>query len=314
MTESRYSLMLHGGAGALKSPNTDDKTYLEHIKAVLESGREKLQAGMSAIESVAHCASLLEDDELFNAGKGSVLNEQGRVEMDAAIMDGKTVQAGSVAAVSNIRNPIQLATRVMWESEHVMLIGEGAMQFAAKLGLARQTDEYFHTENRLVQWKEARKRNLIGLDHDIKQYAPEAADEKLGTIGAIAMDVDGNLAAATSTGGVVNKRFGRIGDSPLIGCGVFADNETCAVSCTGYGEDFIRTVLAKYASDLVLLRRLNAHQAVQGTMDYLRRKVDGRGGMILIDNKGFCASGFTTEKMIRGWIEHGGKTRVQISS
>lgn len=235
--------MVHGGAGALDNVK-DNKTairYMESIRNILEHGRDILEAGGTALEAAEVCASLLEDDPVFNAGYGSVLNEFGKVEMDAAIMDGHDLSAGAVAAVSNIANPIQLARLVMAESAHVMLISDGAMKFADHCGVERTPDHYFFTPDRVAQLKVARLKHRIMLDHDSTEEDSE--DQKYGTIGAVAMDVHGNLAAATSTGGIVNKRMGRAGDSPIIGAGVFADNETCAVSCTGYGEEFMRTVL-----------------------------------------------------------------------
>ena len=307
MTET-FSLMVHGGAGALDNI-TDNKTalrYLESIRGVLEHGRNILNMGGSALEAVETCASLLEDDPIFNAGCGSVLNENGKVEMDAAIMDGRDLSAGAVAAVSNIANPIQLARLVMAESEHVMLISDGALHFADHCGMKWTPDHYFFTPDRIAQLEEARLKNRIMLDHDSDEQDSE--DQKYGTIGAVALDLAGNLAAATSTGGIVNKRMGRVGDSPIIGAGVFADNETCAVSATGFGEDFMRTVLAKMISDAMAMRGGDGRQAVAYGIDYLRRKVNGRGGVIVVDRFGNCVSDFTTKKMIHGWIEKGGET------
>ncbi len=303
-----YSLMVHGGAGALDKVK-DHKTavrYLESIRRILEHGREILEPGGSSLQAVESCASLLEDDPVFNAGCGSVLNEHGRVEMDAAIMDGRDLSAGAVAAVNNIANPVQLARHVMTESEHVMLIGEGAMRFADHCGIDRVPEDYFHTPDRVEQLREARLKNRIMLDHDTSETGSE--DQKYSTIGAVARDAAGNLAAATSTGGIVNKRLGRVGDSPIIGAGVFADNETCAVSATGYGEDFMRSVIAKTISDFIYMKGMDAARATAAAMEYLTRKVKGRGGVIVIDRHGNCASGFTTKKMIHGWIEHGGET------
>lgn len=304
--------MVHGGAGALDNVK-DGKTairYLEAIRRVLEHGREVLELGGSALQTVETCASLLEDDPVFNAGCGSVLNENGKVEMDAAIMDGRDLSAGAVAAISNIANPIQLARFVMSESEHVMLISEGAMRFAEHCGIAPAPDNYFYTPDRIEQLKQARLHNKIMLDHDDTEEDSE--DQKYGTIGAIARDSLGNLAAATSTGGIVNKRMGRVGDSPIIGAGVYADNETCAVSATGYGEEFMRSVISKTISDFIYMKDMNAEEATQAGMAYLTRKVNGRGGVIVIDHNGNCASGFTTKKMIHGWIEQGGESVVRF--
>lgn len=305
--QGSYSLMVHGGAGALDNVK-DDKTavrYLESIRRILEHGRDVLELGGSALQAVEACASLLEDDPVFNAGCGSVLNESGKVEMDAAIMDGRDLSAGAVACVSNIANPVQLARRVMTESEHVMLIAEGAMRFADHCGMQRVPEHYFFTPERIQQFEEARLKHKIMLDHDDTEDASE--DQKYGTIGAIARDREGNLAAATSTGGIVNKRMGRVGDSPIVGAGVYADNETCAVSATGFGEDFMRSVISKTISDFIYMKGMNAQEATEAGIEYLVRKVKGRGGVIVIDKDGNCSSGFTTKKMIHGWIEHGGE-------
>jgi beta-aspartyl-peptidase (threonine type) len=304
----RFSLMVHGGAGALDNVR-DHKTavrYLDAVRGVLEHGREILRLGGSALQAVEACASLLEDDLLFNAGCGAVLNEFGRVELDAGIMDGRNLAAGAVAGVHNIANPIQLARRVMTESEHVLLIGEGAMRFADHCGMERVPDSYFSTPERIAQLEQARLQHRMMLDHD--DAAGDGEDQKYGTIGAIAFDGAGNLAAATSTGGIVNKRIGRVGDSPIIGAGVYADNASCAVSATGFGEDFMRTVIGKTVADFVEMQGLDGPAATAAGIEYLRRKVSGRGGLIVIDRDGRCASGFTTRKMIHGWIEHGGET------
>jgi beta-aspartyl-peptidase (threonine type) len=307
-----FSLMVHGGAGALDNVK-DTKTalrYLQSIRGVLEHGRDILRLGGGALETVEACASLLEDDPIFNAGCGSVLNENGKVEMDAAIMDGATLSAGAVAAISNIANPVQLARLVMAESEHVMLINEGAMHFAAHCSVQLTPDHYFFTPDRIAQLEQAKLKHRIMLDHDSDEMDSE--DQKYGTVGAVALDLAGNLAAATSTGGIVNKRMGRIGDSPIIGAGVFADNETCAVSTTGFGEDFMRTVLAKTISDVMEMRGGDARRALDYGIDYLRRKVNGRGGAIVVDKYGNCAADFTTKKMIHGWIEKGGESNASF--
>ncbi len=302
-----YSLMVHGGAGALDNVK-DDKTafrYLDSIRTVLEHGRQVMELGGSALQAVEACAMLLEDDPVFNAGCGSVLNENGKVELDAAIMDGRDLAAGAVAAVDNIANPVQLARLVMTESEHVMLIAEGAMRFADHCGMERVPEDYFYTPDRVEQLRMARLRHKVMLDHDDSEIDSE--DQKYGTIGAVARDSQGNLAAATSTGGIVNKRMGRVGDSPIVGAGVYADNETCAVSATGFGEDFMRSVIAKTISDFMLMQGMDGIKASAAGIEYFKRKVNGRGGVIVIDNAGNCAGDFTTKKMIHGWIEKGGQ-------
>jgi beta-aspartyl-peptidase (threonine type) len=302
-----YSIMVHGGAGTLENIRSRKTAnlYLESLNSVLEHGRTILADGGSALQTVEACAILLEDNPIFNAGRGSVLNESGRVEMDAAIMDGRDLSAGAVAAISNIANPVKLARLVMTESEHVLLIAQGAMRFADHCGMERIPEDYFHTPDRVEQLHRARRLRKVMLDHD--DTPEDSEDRKYGTIGAIARDLQGNLAAATSTGGIVNKRMGRVGDSPVIGAGIYADNETCAVSATGFGEHFMRAVIAKTVADYVYMKGMDAARATQAGIQYLTRKVNGRGGMIVIDNAGNCASGYTTKKMVHGWIERGGK-------
>jgi len=289
--------MVHGGITLQdrKLTGADQAPALESLRAILEHGRDILAAGGSALQAVEACAGLLEDDPRFNAGRGSVLNEHGKVEMDAAIMDGRDLSAGAVAAVSNIANPVRLARLVMARSEHVLLAGAGALRFAEHCSMQLVPDEYFVTAERLRQYLDIRGRTARRED-----------DRPAGTIGAIARDGHGNLAAATSTGGIVNKPAGRVGDSPIIGAGVYADNASCAVSATGHGEDFMRTVLAKTIADSIELQGHDAARAAQAGIDYLVRKVNGRGGIIVIDSAGRCASRFSAGKLIHGWIEHGG--------
>jgi beta-aspartyl-peptidase (threonine type) len=302
--------MIHGGAGELVNIDNDKMAvrYLESLRMVLDHGRHILEHNGTALEAVEQCAALLEDDPIFNAGMGSVLNEDGKVEMDAAIMSGDGLRAGSVAGIHNIANPILLARVVLEKSEHVMLIGGGAERFAEHHDFEFVADEYLITQERKAQWEEAHREGRMGLDHDSPINQEIIKEDKYGTIGAIAKDSYGNLAAATSTGGIVNKRFGRVGDSPIIGSGVYADNQSCAISCTGFGEDFMRVALAKTVSDLVEFKGLDAIAATEQGIEYLTKKVKGRGGFILIDKDGKCASGFTTAKMIHGWIEEGGES------
>lgn len=308
-SSSSFSLMIHGGAGALDNVR-DQATavrYLESIRVILEFGREILARGGTAVEAVERCASELEDNPLFNAGCGSVLNEDGQVEMDAGIMDGRDLAAGAVAGVSRIANPVQLARLIMDGSEHVLLSGAGALRYAEYCGVPLADDDYFRTPERVAQLAQAREHRSIMLDHD-----DSGESQKYGTIGAVARDQEGNLAAATSTGGIVNKRLGRIGDSCIIGAGVYADNANGAVSTTGYGEDFIRTALAKMVADLIEYRGLDAKGAVEFALEHFRRKVGGRGGLICIDHQGRCASAMTTKKMIHGWIEQGGESHCRF--
>ena len=304
-----YSLMIHGGAGALEDlkHEASEATFHASITAILEQGRHRLERGDSALDVVEYCASLLEDDRLYNAGRGSVLNADGKVEMDAALMDGRDLRAGAVACLRSIKNPISLARRVMEYGEHVLLMGEGALEFAKFCEIETYPDDYFITEARIKQLAEVQLVGGMTLDH--QRVKPS---QKLGTIGAVARDIHGNLAAATSTGGLVNKRWGRVGDTPIVGAGVFADNDTCAVSATGYGEQFLRTVFAKTISDFVQFRGMDAQAAAQAGIDYLVAKVNGEGGAIVIDAAGRCAAAQSTSGLIRGWIEMGGKTNCKL--
>ncbi|MEL7501733.1 MAG: isoaspartyl peptidase/L-asparaginase family protein [Cyanobacteria bacterium J06554_6] len=305
-----FSLMIHGGAGTLEHIRREgnESDILDSIHRILEGGRQILANQGTALDAVEYCAIQLEDDPLYNAGRGSVLNEYGEVEMDAAIMEGAGFQAGAVAGVTSIKNPAALARLVLEKSEHVMLIGKGAGEFAKLCGLPRTPDDYFVVESRIRQWREAQQRGGMMLDHE-----DATPNRKLGTIGAVARDCRGHLAAATSTGGIVNKRWGRVGDSPIIGAGVFADNATCAVSATGYGEQFQRTVLCKMISDFVYFRNIDAAAAAQAGIDYLIEKVNGLGGVIVIDHQGNCAIGRSTSGMIYGLIERGGASICKLA-
>ena len=302
-----YSLIIHGGAGALEDLKYEasEDDFKQSILKILASGRERLERGDHALDVVEHCANLLENDPYYNAGKGSVLNENGQVEMDAAIMNGSDLMAGAVTCVKNIKNPISLARQVLEQGDHVMLAGEGANEFAKLHAVEIRPDDYFITPNRIQQLKEAQAAGRIVLDH-------EKIKQKLGTIGAVARDIHGNLAAATSTGGLVNKRWGRVGDTPVVGAGVFADDETCAVSATGYGEQFLRTVLSKTVSDYVYFKAMNATEAAEAGIRYLVDKVNGEGGVIVIDSNGKCAAAQSTSGLIHGWIELGGEAVCKL--
>lgn len=305
-----FSLMIHGGCGALEHIRREgsEHDFMNSLRRILEGGRAILSEGGSALDAVEWCAIALENDPLYNAGRGSVLNEYGEVEMDAGIMDGRGLEAGAVAGVTNIKNPISLARRVLEKSEHVMLIGKGAREFAQLWNIEVMTDDYFVIDSRIRQWREAQKAGDMMLDHEDAE-----PQHKFGTIGAVARDRDGNLAAATSTGGIVNKRWGRVGDSPIIGAGVFADNATCAVSATGYGEQFQRTVLGKMISDLVYFKDLSASEAAAEGIRYLVDRVKGLGGVIVIDHAGRCAFSHSTSGLICGHIEQGGESVCRLA-
>src|SRR5690554_2517031 len=237
----KFSLVIHGGAGTLvKGLMTPEKEeqYKKALENALENGYAILENGGNAVDAVEAAVRKLEDSPLFNAGKGSVFTNEGTHEMDAAIMEGKTLNAGAVSLITGIKNPVSLARDIMTKSDHVFLAGEGAMRFADSLGYGLESPEYFYDELRHQQWQEIKHSDSFQLDHSVKK------DSKFGTVGSVACDKEGNIAAATSTGGMTNKRWGRVGDSPMIGAGNYANNQTCAVSCTGSGEFFIRGVVA----------------------------------------------------------------------
>ncbi|MGJ0621576.1 MAG: isoaspartyl peptidase/L-asparaginase family protein [Methylocystis sp.] len=294
--------MIHGGAGAIREP----RRFESSLRAIVESGARLLAAGASALDAVVHCVALLEDDPLFNAGRGSVLNAEGEVLCDASVMDGRTLKAGAVAAIRGVKNPARLAYEVMEHSGHVLLVGEGAERFARGRRLAFEGEDYFITQERVAQLAKAKRKREIALDHS------GAVDEKLGTVGAVARDRNGDLAAATSTGGVVNQRSGRVGDSPIIGAGTFADNASCAVSCTGVGEDFIRTSLARTAGFFVEHRAMPAEAAAREAIRYLVAKVNGQGGLIVVDRQGRCGRAHSTPGMLTAAFV-GGAARVDAT-
>lgn len=302
-----YSLMIHGGAG-FAAGLTDEQVrqYTESMTTILGVGDRLLASGAAALDVAEQCCQLLENDPLYNAGRGAVLNADGGVELDAAIMNGRDLRAGSVIGVQGVQNPISLARLVMEKTEHVMLAGAGANQFAAAQGVTQQPPEYFITPRRVEQWQAAKQQAKVVLDHS------DASEKKFGTVGVVVRDSHGNLAAATSTGGITNKQFGRVGDSPVIGAGVWADTDSCAVSCTGFGEQFLRTVLARYIADLVILKGLDAAAAAAAGIDYLVKKVNGLGGVIVIDRHGNCADAQSTEMMIRGRLVAGQEPKVAI--
>lgn len=292
-----FSLAIHGGAGLI----TERHEYEAALKDILAQGGRLLRGGSSALDVVEVCVMLLEDNPLFNAGRGSVLNEHGKVELDASIMNGVDMSAGAVAAVSNIKNPINLARQAMEKSRHVFLVGSGAMEFAKTVNACMESDEYFVVDARVRQWEKAKKDEKIVLDHSSEG---DSGENKLGTVGAVALDRHGNLAAATSTGGLVNKKFGRVGDSPVIGAGVFADNETCAVSCTGIGEHILRTSLAKSVSDHMLIGNTDVQLASRIAIERFAKKVGGLGGFVAVGKNGVVACEFTTPQMIYGFTTH----------
>ncbi len=315
--KKQFMLVVQGGAGTIvKNDPEREAAYREKLKEAMLAGYDILDKGGSAIDAVEKVIIILEDSPLFNAGKGSVFTNAGTNEMDASMMDGRTLEAGAVCGVKTIKNPIRAARLVMEKSPHVMMCGEGADEFAGKHGLEIVDTSYFFDEYRYKQWQKIKDQEQNKLDHpddgkDGRGAVPASDEKKYGTVGAVALDKSGNLAAATSTGGMTNKRYGRVGDSPIIGSGTYADNASCAVSCTGHGEYFIRTVAAHSVCDLVRYKNYPVEKAAQEVMDKIK-KLGGDGGMVVLDSKGNFAMPFNTPAMIRGYVKEDGSPVVEI--
>src|SRR5882724_2121675 len=312
---SNYTLVIHGGAGTiLKEDMTPDleAAYLSGLEDGLTTGYAVLEEGGTAVNAVKAALVVMEDNMLFNAGRGSVFTKKGVQEMDAAIMDGIDLSAGAVAGVRNVRNPIELAAEVMMNSNHVFLSGKGANDFAIKQGIKLEPDEFFFSQFRYDQWKAIRDSDNYSLDHTHQGLEELMKDKKFGTVGAVACDMDGNIAAATSTGGMTNKKYGRIGDSPLIGCGTYANNKTCAISCTGHGEPFIRAVAAHDVSCLMEYKGLSLHDAMDEVVNNKLLQMDGEGGMIGVDAAGNVAMVLNSAGMYRGMRNSDGVDYVKI--
>jgi beta-aspartyl-peptidase (threonine type) len=309
------TLVIHGGAGTiLKEDMTAEleDAYMKGLQTALDAGFAVLEEGGSSVNAVKAALVILEDNMLFNAGRGSVFTKKGVQEMDAAIMDGSTLNAGAVSGVRNVRNPIELATEVMRNSNHVFLSGKGANDFAIKQGIKLEPDEYFFSQFRYDQWKDIRDSDNYSLDHTHQRLEEMMKDKKFGTVGAVACDMSGNLAAATSTGGMTNKKYGRIGDSPMIGCGTYANDKTCAISCTGHGEMFIRAVAAYDVSCLMEYKGMSLQQAMDVVVHDKLIKIGGEGGMIGVDAKGNAALVFNSAGMYRGVKNNQGLEKVEI--
>ena len=299
-------LVIHGGAGVVAKDVTPqrEKAVRATLQRALESGYAQLKAGKPALDAVTAVITVLEDDPLFNAGKGAVFTHDGRNELDASIMDGSTLRAGSVANVHRVKNPILLARAVMEKSPHVMLVGDGAEEFARSVGVELVDPKYFYTEDRWQQLQDALKKDRE------KNIAPTKAPHH-GTVGAVALDAHGHLAAATSTGGMTDKRYGRVGDSPIIGAGTYA-NATCAVSATGWGEYYIRANAAHDICARVEYRGEPVAQAAKEVVMDVIPKLGGDGGVIALDAQGNFSTPFNTEGMFRGWIDRDGKVHIAI--
>ncbi|MEN9346807.1 MAG: Isoaspartyl peptidase precursor [Bacteroidota bacterium] len=312
MKTPKVAIALHGGAGNLKKlklTKEEEEAYTHFMDSLIESGHQALLNGAKSIDVVATIVSAMEDSPLFNAGKGAVFAHSGKNEMDAAIMNGADMSCGAVAGVTRVKNPIQLANDIRQHSEFIFLHGLGAEEYAAERNIELIDPSYFFTQKRWDQFQEALEKDSTSLDHE----KPEGKSEgKYGTVGCVALDLEGNLAAATSTGGLVNKKYQRIGDSPLIGAGTYANNESCAVSCTGKGEDFIRyTAASSIASRIQYLKEPADSAAHVVLFDYIKKN-KGRGGCIVVLPSGELTFLFTTTGMYRAGIDANGKKTVAI--
>ncbi len=342
---NKFALAVHGGAGTILKAEMNGELEAEYrrgLENALRIGYQILQKKGSALDAVEASVAALEDFPLFNAGRGAVFTHEGFNELDASIMDGKNLKAGAVAFVKNIKNPVKLARLVMEQTEHILLAGTGAQEFARQMNAATEPDEYFFTQNRYDQLIKAREDGVVQLDHaektengkwkmendksevgsrksevggeelEIRNPKSEIRNPKsLGTVGAVACDLSGNLAAATSTGGMTNKKFGRIGDTPLIGAGTFADNETCAVSCTGHGEFFMLAAAAYDVAARIKYKNIPLLAAAQETIDHLT-EIGGEGGLIAVDRFANVTLPFNSDGMYRGLIDADGGFQIEI--
>ena len=304
-----FAIAVHGGAGTiLPHLLTPEKevAYKSALHDAILAGEKILAANGSSLDAVEAAVKVLEDCPLFNAGKGAVFNAAGGHEMDAAIMNGSDKRCGAVAGVSGVRNPIALARAVMEKTEHVLLIGQGAETFAKANHFAMESDDYFFDAFRHEQWLQAKAEDKMQLDHS------DNKEKKFGTVGAVAIDRLGNLAAATSTGGMTNKKFGRVGDTPIIGVGTYANNNTCAISCTGHGEYFMKEVVAYDISCLMEYKNCSLEEACEIVVQQKLKAIGGEGGLIAVDKNGNLCLPFNSAGMYRGFIKEGEEPIVAI--
>jgi beta-aspartyl-peptidase (threonine type) len=311
-----FAIVIHGGAGGIKREYFTEEqqaAYAQKLQEALNAGYDVLEKGGISLDAIQAAINIMEDSPLFNAGKGAVYNSEGNQEMDAAIMDGNTLNSGAVAGVNHIKNPILAARIVMDSSKHVMLSGKGAEIMAAKYGIEMVDSSYFFTEKRLNQLKGIQGKEKTKLDHSAFLIKNELIDDhKYGTVGAVAIDKNGNIAAGTSTGGMTNKKYGRIGDVPIIGAGTYANNLTCGISATGTGEYFIRTVAAHEVSSFIKYKQLNPSEALHEVLFNQIGPLGGEGGMILIDKAGDVYWDFNSTGMFRGFKKSNGETKVEM--
>ena len=313
-----FAIIIHGGAGTILKKNmTSEKeaNYKAKLEEAIRVGYTILQNGGTSQEAVLKTIQVMEESPLFNAGKGAVFTHEGTNELDASFMDGKTLNAGAVAGVTDVKSPIELAIKVMTDSEHVMLSGKGASIFAKEKGLEIVDPSYFYTENRFKSLERIREREKSQLDHDDKKaafYDADIKDSKFGTVGCVALDKEGNIAAGTSTGGMTNKRWGRIGDAPIIGSGTYANNKTCGVSSTGWGEYFIRSQVAYDISAQMEYQHKSLKEATTDVIQNKLTKLGGTGGVVALDKNGNMSFEFNTAGMYRASMDAKGNLIVKI--
>lgn len=304
-----FAIAIHGGAGTVARHLLNEekqKAYEAGLQAALDAGYAVLDNDGSSLDAVTAAVKVLEDCPLFNAGRGSVFNHEGKHEMDASLMDGSNRSAGAVSGVRNVKNPVLLAKTIMEKSEHVFLMGDGAEIFAKQHGIAFEPDAYFHDDFRYEQYKEALAADIIQLDHS------PSGDRKFSTVGAVALDKNGNISAATSTGGMTNKKYGRVGDTPIIGAGTYANNETCGVSCTGHGELFIRQVVAHQVHSMMKYAHISLQDACEQVVMKDLVSIGGEGGLAAIDKDCNVVFGFNSSGMYRGFKKSDGTSEIAI--
>ena len=315
--ERKIAIVIHGGAGTILKKNMTPEMELEYkrvLELAINTGYAILKNGGSSLDAVEKTINILEDSPLFNAGKGAVFTNQGKNELDASIMDGKTLKAGAIAGVTTVKNPINLARAVMEKSEHVMLSREGAEFFATQHNIELVNPAYFYVESRYQSLLRAQEKDKTTLDHNDKTefYDSNIKDSKFGTVGCVALDKKGNIASGTSTGGMTNKKWGRIGDAPIIGAGTYANNATCGISATGWGEFFMRNVVAYDISAMMEYKGFTIEQAANEVIQKKLTKLGGDGGIIGLDKNGTIVMEFNTAGMYRASIDTKGKLTIGI--
>lgn len=310
--KEKVVLVIHGGAGTILKKNMTaekEELYRAKLTEALQTGYGVLSKKGSSLDAVVATIKVMENSPLFNAGKGAVFTNEAKNELDASIMDGNTRNCGSVAGVTILKNPIEAAKAVMLQSEHVMMAGKGAERFALSKGVESVDPSYFHTENRAKQLKKAQSKEAEGEGY-LGNW--EGRYYKFGTVGAVALDHRGDIVAGTSTGGMTNKRYGRVGDSPIIGAGTYADNGSCGVSCTGHGEYFIRNMVAYDIAALMKYKGLSVEKAAKQVVQKNLKKMGGTGGIIALDAQGNATMEFNTPGMYRGYVTEDGEVNVLI--